>query len=100
MIQTLRQINFNPRPKLLSSNLHPLSFEDSAVQEIIETLALSYEPPETSSQDRLKRRKIAQVDSSPTAVLMRLLGDVLGLADVDDDFLNLENQVLSVVSLI
>ncbi|TVY61634.1 Protein kinase rad3 [Fusarium oxysporum f. sp. cubense] len=81
-------------PKLLSSNLHPLSFEDSAVQEIIETLALSYEPPETSSQDRLKRRKIAQADSSPTAVLMRLLGDVLGLADVDDDFLNLENQVL------
>ncbi|EXL44923.1 hypothetical protein FOCG_13747 [Fusarium oxysporum f. sp. radicis-lycopersici 26381] len=94
VIQTLRQINFDPRPKLLSSNLHPLSFEDSAVQEIIETMALSYEPPETSSQDRLKRRKIAQADSSPTAVLMRLLGDVLGLADVDDDFLNLENQVL------
>ncbi|KAF4947550.1 hypothetical protein FGADI_10333 [Fusarium gaditjirri] len=81
-------------PKLLSSNLHPLSFEDSAVREIIETLPLSYEPPDTSSQDRPKRRKIAQADASPMAVLMRLLGDVLGLADVGDGFLNLENQVL------
>ncbi|KAG5775004.1 hypothetical protein H9Q73_011325 [Fusarium xylarioides] len=94
VIQTLRQINFNPRPKLLSSNLHPLSFEDSAVQEIIETLSLNYEPPDTGSQDRPKRRKIAQADSSPMAVLMRRLGDVLGLADVDDDFLDLENQIL------
>ncbi|KAF5250172.1 hypothetical protein FANTH_4592 [Fusarium anthophilum] len=82
------------RPKLLSSNLHPLSFEDSAVQEIIETLALNYEPPDTGSQDRPKRRKIAQADSSPMAVLMRRLGDVIGLADVDDDFLDLENQIL------
>jgi hypothetical protein len=100
VIQTLRQINFNPRPKLLSSNLRPLNFEDSEVREIIETLALSYEPSDTSSQDRFKRRKIAQADPSPVAVLMRLLGDALGLADVDDDFLNLEHQVLSVVSLI
>lgn len=100
MIQTLRQINFNPRPKLLSSNLHPLSFEDSAVQEIIEALALNYEPPDTGSQDRPKRRKIAQADSSPMAVLMRRLGDVLGIADVDDDFLDLEAQILLVVPLI
>ncbi|KAF5600040.1 UVSB PI-3 kinase [Fusarium pseudoanthophilum] len=81
-------------PKLLSSNLHPLSFEDSAVQEIIETLALNYEPPDTGSQDRPKRRKIAQTDSSPMAVLMRRLGDVIGVVDVDDDFLDLENQIL------
>ncbi|KAF5985926.1 uvsb pi-3 kinase [Fusarium coicis] len=82
------------RPKLLSSNLHPLSFEDSAVQEIIETLALNYEPPDTGSQDRPKRRKIAQTDSSPMAVLMRRLGDIIGVVDVDDDFLDLENQIL------
>ncbi|KAF5636368.1 UVSB PI-3 kinase [Fusarium tjaetaba] len=81
-------------PKLLSSNLHPLSFEDSAVQEIIETLALNYEPPDTGSQDRPKRRKIAQTDSSPMAVLMRRLGDVIGVVDVDDEFLDLENQIL------
>ncbi|KAF5605879.1 uvsb pi-3 kinase [Fusarium pseudocircinatum] len=81
-------------PKLLSSNLHPLSFEDSAVQEIIETLALNYEPPDTGSQDRPKRRKLIQTDSSPMAVLMRRLGDVIGVVDVDDDFLDLENQIL------
>ncbi|KAF4494809.1 uvsb pi-3 kinase [Fusarium agapanthi] len=81
-------------PKLLSSNLYPLNFEDSAVQEIIKTLALNYEPPDTGSQDRPKRRKVAQTNSSPMAVLMRRLGDVLGLVDVDDDFLDLENQIL------
>ncbi|KAG4284125.1 hypothetical protein FPRO06_08504 [Fusarium proliferatum] len=64
------------------------------VQEIIEALALNYEPPDTDSQDRPKRRKIAQADSSPMAVLMRRLGDVLGIADVDDDFLDLETQIL------
>ncbi|KAG4270793.1 hypothetical protein FPRO04_02774 [Fusarium proliferatum] len=64
------------------------------VQEIFEALALNYEPPDTDSQDRPKRRKIAQADSSPMAVLMRRLGDVLGIADVDDDFLDLETQIL------
>lgn len=70
------------------------------MQEIIETLALNYEPPDTGSQDRPKRRKIAQTDSSPMAVLMRRLGDIIGVVDVDDDFLDLENQILLVVSLI
>ncbi|KAF5567630.1 UVSB PI-3 kinase [Fusarium napiforme] len=64
------------------------------VQEIIETLALNYEPPDTGSQDRPKRRKIAQTDSSPMAVLKRRLGDVIGVVDVNDDFLDLENQIL------
>jgi acyl carrier protein len=95
----LRQLNASSKPELLSSNTHPSKFEDTEVREIIAALALTYDAPDENSQDRSKRRKVSQVDSSPMAVLMNSLGATLGLKGVDDDFPNLEQQFLLVTFL-
>ncbi|KAJ4018241.1 serine/threonine-protein kinase M1 [Fusarium irregulare] len=92
--QMLRQVNAGSKSQSLSSNIHPTKFEDREVREIIEALALTYDAPDENSQDRSKRRKVSQVDSSPMATLLSSLGVHLGLTDVDDGFPNLEQQFL------
>ncbi|CEF77084.1 unnamed protein product [Fusarium graminearum] len=94
MTQMLRQVNASSKQELLSSNTHPSKFEDTEVREILQALALKYDAPDENSQDRSKRRKVSQVDSSPMAVLMSSLGATLGLKSVDDGFPDLEQQFL------
>ncbi|KAM0417762.1 hypothetical protein ACHAPD_004104 [Fusarium lateritium] len=96
MTQMLRQVNASSEPGLLSSNTHPSNFEDAEVREILQALALTYDAPDENSQDRSKRRKVSQVDSSPMAVLMSSLGATLGLESIDDGFPNLEQKFLKV----
>lgn len=95
----LRQVNAGSKSQSLSSNIHPTKFEDREVREIIEALALTYDAPDENSQDRSKRRKVSQVDSSPMATLLSSLGVNLGLTDIDDGFSNLEQHFLLVLSL-
>lgn len=94
MTQMLRQVNASSKQELLGSNTHPSKFEDTEVREILQALALKYDAPDENSQDRSKRRKVSQVDSSPMAVLMSSLGATLGLKSVDDGFPDLEQQFL------
>jgi hypothetical protein len=74
--------------------MHPSNFEDEELREAIEALSLTYDAPDTNSQDRSKRRKVSQVDSSRMSTLMGSLGDSLGIMDVDDNFLNTEQLLL------
>jgi serine/threonine-protein kinase ATR len=74
--------------------MHPSNFEDEELRKAIEALSLTYDAPDTNSQDRCKRRKVSQADSSRMSTLMSSLGDSLGIMDVDDNFLNIEQLFL------
>ncbi|KAM0289256.1 hypothetical protein ACHAO9_006214 [Fusarium lateritium] len=92
--QTLREVNANIRPKSLSTSMHPSNFEDEELREAIEALSLTYDAPDSNSQDRSKRRKVSQAGSSRMSTLMSSLGDSLGIMDIDDNFLNIEQLFL------
>jgi serine/threonine-protein kinase ATR len=74
--------------------MHPSNFQDEELREAIEALSLTYDAPDANSQDRSKRRKVSQADSSRMSTLMSSLGDSLGIMDVDDNFLNIEHLFL------
>lgn len=78
-IQTLRQVTTVPLPNSLDPSTHPSNFQDEHIRKVIQGLSLTYEDHESSSDDRVKRRKITKASSHAHNSLIDLIHEALNI---------------------